>query len=159
MNDEKPEEVDLKDLPPEDQEQRRKGAIEYVRTVGIVEKQKASAKKRQRKPGKMHAPGAHWYELQDFFDPHLIETTPIENSGFMMGILEEFAVVEYDPNTMTREAMTKMGERLNAMGIKAMMVPKGVRFMRLCGVSEEQEKQMNAMLADRVDAEKRNLDS
>lgn len=151
MSDE-PKEVELKDLPAEDQKEIREGALEYVRTVGHAKKQKESSKNRKRKGGAMHKRGSHWYELEAFFDPKLIEATPIENSGFMLGILEDFVVVEYKKD-MTSEAIDQIGHKLNAMGLKAMMVPEGIRFMRLRGVTDEEERTMNEFMEDRKAAE------
>ncbi len=137
------------DPPENDQEAILTGAREYVRTTAIAETQKKSSKKRKRVGGTMHKRGAHWYGLEAYFDPKLIEATPIEDSGFMLGVLEGFVVVEYKKD-MTMEAIEGIGERLNAMGLKVMMVPEGIRFMRLCAVGAEQNEEMNRMLEDRI---------
>ena len=137
--------VDLSELPEEERREILLRARTYVQTKNIARKQKKSAEARKRKGGKLHKKGTHWYELEGYFDPKLIESTPIQDSGFMMGVLEDFVVVEVKEDT-TVATIQQIGTQLAEMGIKALVVRAGIRFLRMTSCTAEQEKKLNEIL-------------
>jgi hypothetical protein len=139
------EEVNLEELPEEEREEILKRARSYVQTQNIKKAQQKSTEKRKRKGGGLHKRGSHWYELEAYFDPKLIESTPIEDSGFMMGVLEDFVVVEVKEDTAVA-TIQQIGAQLAEMGIKSLVVRAGIRFLRLNGCDPEKEKQLDEIL-------------
>lgn len=135
------------------------GARELVRTTGVAKAQKKSRDKRKRKGGALHKGGAHWYALESFFDPKLIESTPIEDGGFMMGALEDWIVVEVKAD-WSPEKIQAIGDRLTAIGINALVIHEGIRFLRLRAITGGEEARLNEILeAQKAPAESSGADS
>lgn len=143
---EPPETVSLSELPPEERREILKQARAYTQTKNLARAQARSAVGRKRKPGKLHRKGSHWYELESYFDPALIESTPVEDSGFMMGVLEDFVVVEVKEDT-PHVRIESIGKVLAEIGVKALIVRAGIRFLRLKSCDGDQEAKLNAILA------------
>ncbi len=144
MSDDRP--TNLSDLPPEARAALQGDARDFVRTTGIAKTQKASRDKRKRKGGGLHKNGKHWYALESYFGPKLIESTPIEDGGFMMGALEDWIVVEVKAD-WPPEKVQALATRLTAMGMSILVVQAGVRFLRLRGVTGDEEKNLDEILA------------
>lgn len=123
------------------------------------EKYLVAEKKRKASRGRaQHAKGAsRWYEMTAAFDPTLAEAVTLKDSGFMRGMVEDFLVVQVE-ETMSVEKVQALGEHLNRMGVKALVIKQGVEFLRLRVCSREQEKQLDQVLKtqeqDREAAEK-----
>jgi hypothetical protein len=142
------ERVELSELPEEERKEVMQAARAFVRTKSIARKQEQSAKrKRQSRAERIHRAGSHWYELDAYFDPHEIEATPIKDSGFMLGVLEDFVVIEVKKGT-SDDQIQHTGKLLGEMGIKVLIVREGIQFMRLKACGHEQEKKLNKILEE-----------
>lgn len=134
---------------------RRSEEQEKARTFGRMERvilaQHDAQEKRRRqlalRPGK-----AQWFGLETYFDPQHIEATPIEDGGFMMGVLDEIVVVEVDPAT-EQTKIERIGALLNELGLKALIVHKGIEFLRLRACTPEETKRLDAIRAARKQEE------
>ncbi len=145
--------VDIADLPEDERREIMAKAREYVHTHNIKRSQEKSTKKRKRKRGALKLKDdARWFELEGYFDPSLIEATPIENSGFMMGVLEDMVVVEVEKEWPHARIMA-LGAKLEELGIKALIVQRGIKFMRLKAVTNAQEKNLNEIMAQKMGAD------
>lgn len=94
---------------------------------------------------RLHKAGPHWYEIKAYFDPRNAVATPVEDSGFMIGVLEEFVVVEV-PESFSQDAIMRIGAQLSDIGVKALVVREGIRFLKLSGCAPEQERQLDAIV-------------
>ncbi len=99
---------------------------------------------RQRTPGKLQKRGQYWYELKATFSEDDKELLPIEDSGYMLGVLEDIIVIEVEKAT-PQEQIARIGKWLADQGMKALVVEKGVRFLKLCAVSKDQEAKLNEL--------------
>lgn len=141
--------VRLEDLPEEEQR-----AV----LAGARDRQKAAAIHKRQKPGRgrkerlfLRGGEARWFGLESYFDPKHIDATPVEDGGFMMGVLNDMAVVEIDPS-LPPAKVERIGAVLNDMGIKALIVHKGIEFLRLRACTPEEEKRLDAIVKRREDA-------
>lgn len=140
----------------------KKEALE-ARSRVLLKKQVVRAKKtafvRKRKPNKLRLAKKYWYELEAYFDPKEIEAIPVLDGGFMMGILEDFVVVEVSKDK-SMEEINMLGAYLEKSGLKALIVREGIKFLRLTEVDKEKVVELDAILARRreVDAKQKELD-
>ncbi len=139
-----------------------KKALE-ARSRVLLSKQAVRAGKtaavRKRKPNKLRLAKKYWYELEGYFNPKAIEAIPVLDGGFMMGILEDFVVVEV-PSDKSTEAINKLGAYLQSAGLKALIVQEGIRFLRLTEVTKEKATELDEILERRIkmDAQQKELD-
>jgi hypothetical protein len=110
---------------------------------------KRSAARRTRKGGKLRKAGQHWYELEEYFDEKQKKIIGVNESGYMLGVLEDFVVVQV-PEDYPLVDLDLLGNRLADMGIKALIVKEGIRFLRLREITGEQEKKLNEILERRT---------
>lgn len=106
---------------------------------------KAVDKKRKRKPNRLRVAKQYWYELEAYFDPHEIKATPVSGGGFILGILEDFVVVEI-PKDKTKEDIYALGQYLAKVGLKALIVQAGIRFLRLTEVDKKKASELEEIL-------------
>ena len=117
-----------------------------------VKRAKRVAARRNRTGGKFRKAGKHWYEIEAYFDEKRREIIGVNESGYMLGVLEDFVIVEVPPNKTPVE-INVIGTRLAEMGIKALVIQQGIRFLRLKEISGEQEKKLNDILEHQDNAE------
>jgi hypothetical protein len=89
--------------------------------------------------------GEHWYELAEFFDGDKITRIPAPFDGptFMMGMLADLYVVEV-PESASMEQVHQFRGALAQHGLApALVVRKGVRFLKLATVPEDMEKRLD----------------
>jgi hypothetical protein len=121
-------------------------SVDKKDVLAKVERAKKVAKRRTRKGGKLRKAGQHWYVLEEYFDENKKEIIGINESGYMLGVLEDFVIVRI-PETMPIIEVDALGIRLAEMGIKALIVKEGIRLLRLREVTGEREKKLNAILS------------
>jgi hypothetical protein len=131
----------------EDEKARQHEARARASIERSVTKFKKVAKKKKRKPNRLRAINQYWYELEAYFDSLEGEPIPVQNGGFMRGILEDILVVEVEKGTPMAQ-INALGSYLNSVGIKALVVEHGIRFVRLKEVTGDQEKKLNEILAE-----------
>ena len=85
---------------------------------------------------------AHWFALVAAFDPLKIEAVTVEDSGFMMGMLDDVSVVEVATD-MPQARIDQMGAVLNELGIKALIVRRGIQFLKLRACDAAEERKLN----------------
>jgi len=112
-----------------------------------VNRAKRVAARRKRPGGKLRKSGKHWYEIEAYFDERKKEVVGVRESGYMLGVLEDFVIVEV-PEIKSPAEISVMGTRLAEMGIKALVIQRGIRFLRLKEISGEQESKLNEMIAN-----------
>jgi tRNA(Met) C34 N-acetyltransferase TmcA len=122
--------------------------VDIVKTQRLAAAARALAGKRKRKPGVLHKHGAHWYALEDYFDAHKIEAMPVKGSGFMLGTLEDMVVVEV-PEHFSPAAIQGIGDSLTSIGIKALVIREGIRFLRLRAVEDQERARLDTIVATR----------
>lgn len=122
-----------------------------ARVKGRLDRQSKAAK-RIRQGNKIPASKKpQWYELTDYFDPKEIAPVTVRGSGFMLGPLEDFVVVEV-PSTFSGDQRSLLGKMLGEMGLKSLIVAEGIRFLRLSGVSEEVARELSKQSDPRPEA-------
>lgn len=90
--------------------------------------------------------GEHWYELLEYFDasdtvriPH-----PAGERAYLRGMLRDTFVVEV-PAESSPEQIQRFVEVLGDNGVKpALVIRAGVRFLKLAGVLEAVERELDA---------------
>ena len=90
--------------------------------------------------------GEHWYELLEYFDASQIQRipSPWDEPTFLMGMLSDTFVVEV-PQSAPPDEVAPFLDLLKRNGIApALAIRKGVRFLRLAAVDEEQEARLDA---------------
>jgi hypothetical protein len=128
----------------------KRSVVGAVRTKQLAERVRAKAGKRRRKSGEVSRPGTHWYGIEDYFDPTQIEAVPVKGAGFMMGVLEDMVVIEVPKAMASDNNLVRLGQQLSSMGIKALIIQEGVRFLRLRSVSDEERNKLDAIVAARM---------
>ena len=127
-----------------------------VLTGRQVEKSHKVAKRRKRKPNRMRSAKAnkYWYELEAYFDAKDIEIIPVKDGGFMMGILEDFVVIEVSREKSTQE-INDLASYLASMGFKSLIIHEGIKFLRLKEVTGVKAKELDEINKRQVRAEEK----
>ena len=123
-------------------------------------KKKAAARKAKRKRRKKKIAehrGLNWFAIERMLDPTDIEAVPIRDSGYMLGTIDDMLLIEYPDNIPTQK-IRQIGTAFAAMGVKCLMVPKGIRFLQLRGCTQEEEQRLNEIAAKQEDSLKKMIE-
>lgn len=89
--------------------------------------------------------GEHWYRLVEWFDVNEIQRLPTAGSTYIMGVLNDVAIVEV-PAAATVAEIAEFTKLLEARGLTApcLVVRAGVRFLKLAAVDAGTEAKLDS---------------
>lgn len=131
--------------------------VKAYQKQAIASEKKRKIKRKNRKRKTAEHRGLNWFAVETMLDPKDIEAVPINDSGFMLGSIDDMIVVEY-PKSMPPQKIREVGTAFGALGVKCLMVPQGFKFLQLRGCTVEEEKKLNAIAASQNARLKKMLD-